>query len=70
MVVRIPLFLSPLIAFPALAQQELEEIVVTARLRTENYATTPAAIKAFTAKRKPGGVCSAHRSKSSSRGRR
>ncbi len=48
-VVRIPLFLSPLIAFPALAQQELEEIVVTARLRTENYATTPAAIKAFTA---------------------
>ncbi len=49
MVVRIPLFLSPLIAFPALAQQELEEIVVTARLRTENYATTPAAIKAFTA---------------------
>src|SRR6478752_651713 len=49
MIVRIPLFLSPLIAFPALAQQELEEIVVTARLRTENYATTPAAIKAFTA---------------------
>ena len=49
MVVRIPLFLSPLIALPALAQQELEEIVVTARLRTENYATTPAAIKAFTA---------------------
>jgi len=49
MTLRIPLFLSPLIAFPALAQQELEEIVVTARLRTENYATTPAAIKAFTA---------------------
>jgi iron complex outermembrane receptor protein len=49
MVLRIPLFLSPLIALPALAQQELEEIVVTARLRTENYATTPAAIKAFTA---------------------
>jgi len=48
-VARIPLLLSPLIAFPALAQQELEEIVVTARLRTENYATTPAAIKAFTA---------------------
>jgi iron complex outermembrane receptor protein len=48
-IARIPLFLSPLIAFPALAQQELEEIVVTARLRTENYATTPAAIKAFTA---------------------
>ena len=38
MVVRIPLFLSPLIAFPALAQQALEEIVVTARMRTENYA--------------------------------
>ena len=49
-ITRIPLFLSPLIAFPALAQQqELEEIVVTARLRTENYATTPAAITAFTA---------------------
>jgi iron complex outermembrane receptor protein len=48
-IARIPLLLSPLIAFPALAQQELEEIVVTARLRTENYATTPAAIKAFTA---------------------
>jgi iron complex outermembrane recepter protein len=48
-VARIPLFLAPLVAFPALAQQELEEIVVTARLRTENYATTPAAIKAFTA---------------------
>jgi len=46
----ISLLLSPLIVAPAFAQQtELEEIVVTARLRTENYVDTPASIKAFTA---------------------
>ncbi|HET7132972.1 MAG TPA: TonB-dependent receptor plug domain-containing protein, partial [Gammaproteobacteria bacterium] len=45
----ISLLLSPLVVAPAFAQQsELEEIVVTARLRTENYAQAPAAIKAFT----------------------
>ena len=43
------LCLSALVAAPVLAQQELEEIVVTARLRSEAYATAPAAIKAFTA---------------------
>jgi iron complex outermembrane receptor protein len=47
-VVRASLCLPPLIAAPALAQQVLEEIVVTARLRTEAYQTTPASIKAFT----------------------
>jgi iron complex outermembrane receptor protein len=46
----IALLLSPLVVAPAFAQQsELEEIVVTARLRTENYAEAPAAIKPFTA---------------------
>jgi len=47
----ISLLLSPLIVAPAFAQKqtELEEIVVTARLRTENYVDTPASIKAFTA---------------------
>ena len=48
-VARISLCLAPLIAAPVLAQQELEEIVVTARLRSEAYEKTPAAIKAFTA---------------------
>src|SRR5262245_30750929 len=43
------LALSPLAAGIALAQEELEEIVVTARLRAENYTEAPAAIKAFTA---------------------
>ena len=43
------LVLSPLAAGIALAQEQLEEIVVTARLRAENYAEAPAAIKAFTA---------------------
>ena len=46
----ISLLLSPLVMAPALAQQTaLEEIVVTARMRTENYAETPASINAFTA---------------------
>jgi iron complex outermembrane receptor protein len=45
----ISLLLAPLVVAPAFAQSELEEIVVTARLRTENYAETPASIKAFTA---------------------
>jgi iron complex outermembrane receptor protein len=43
------LALSPLAAGIALAQEQLEEIVVTARLRAENYTEAPAAIKAFTA---------------------
>jgi iron complex outermembrane recepter protein len=43
------LALSPLATGIALAQEQLEEIVVTARLRAENYAEAPAAIKAFTA---------------------
>src|SRR5262245_16215708 len=43
------LALSPLAAGVALAREELEEIVVTARLRAENYTDAPAAIKAFTA---------------------
>jgi len=47
-VARLSLCLVPLIAAPVLAQ-ELEEIVVTARLRSEAYEKTPAAIKAFTA---------------------
>ena len=33
----------------ALAQEPLEEIIVTARMRAETYIETPAAIKAFTA---------------------
>src|SRR5689334_2193919 len=46
----VSLLLSPLVVAPAFAQQTgLEEIVVTARMRTENYAEAPAAIKAFTA---------------------
>ena len=45
----VPLALSPLAAGIAQAQEQLEEIVVTARLRAENYAEAPAAIKAFTA---------------------
>ena len=48
-VARISLCLSVVVAVPALAQQELEEIVVTARLRSEAYEKAPAAIKAFTA---------------------
>ena len=48
-VARISLCLAPLVAAPVLAQQELEEIVVTARLRSEAYEQAPAAIKAFTA---------------------
>jgi iron complex outermembrane receptor protein len=44
------LLLSPLAASVALAQDnQLEEIVVTARLRAESYADAPAAITAFTA---------------------
>jgi iron complex outermembrane recepter protein len=45
------LALSPLAASIAVAQQseQLEEIVVTARMRAESYVETPAAIKAFTA---------------------
>src|SRR6185503_10290538 len=43
------LALSPLAASVALAQEQLEEIIVTARLRAEAYTETPAAIKAFTA---------------------
>ena len=45
----IMLALSPLAASMALAQEQLEEIIVTARLRAESYTETPAAIKAFTA---------------------
>src|SRR5262245_58115374 len=45
----VPLALSPLAAGIAQAQEQLEEIVVTARLRAENYAEVPAAITAFTA---------------------
>jgi iron complex outermembrane receptor protein len=47
----ISLLLSPVVAMPVLAQQqgELEEIIVTARLRAESYVDAPAAIKAFTA---------------------
>ena len=36
-------------ALPFAASAQLEEIVVTARLRAESYAEAPAAIKAFTA---------------------
>ena len=43
------LALSPLAASMALAQEPLEEIIVTARMRAESYTETPAAIKAFTA---------------------
>jgi iron complex outermembrane receptor protein len=43
------LALSPLAASIAVAQEPLEEIIVTARLRAEAYDETPAAIKAFTA---------------------
>ena len=43
------LVLSPLAASIALAQEQLEEIIVTARLRSESYTEAPAAIKAFTA---------------------
>jgi iron complex outermembrane receptor protein len=43
------LALSPLAASMAAAQEQLEEIIVTARLRAEAYVETPAAIKAFTA---------------------
>src|SRR5688572_16429595 len=43
------LTLSPLAAGIAQAQEQLEEIVVTARLRAESYTEAPAAIKAFTA---------------------
>jgi iron complex outermembrane receptor protein len=42
------LALSPLAASMALAQEPLEEIIVTARLRAETYTEVPAAIKAFT----------------------
>ncbi len=49
--VAAPVFLalSPLAASVALAQDQLEEIIVTARLRAEAYVETPAAIKAFPA---------------------
>jgi iron complex outermembrane recepter protein len=43
------LALSPLAASIALAQEQLEEIIVTARFRAEAFEETPAAIKAFTA---------------------
>jgi iron complex outermembrane receptor protein len=43
------LALSPLAIAVAQAQEQLEEIIVTARLRAESYTETPAAIKAFTA---------------------
>ena len=43
------LALSPLAAGIALAQEQLEEIVVTARMRAESSIEAPAAIKAFTA---------------------
>jgi iron complex outermembrane receptor protein len=43
------LTLSPLAAGIAQAQEQLEEIVVTARLRAESYIEAPASIKAFTA---------------------
>lgn len=45
------LVLSPLVASMAFAQQpgQLEEIIVTARMRAESYVETPASIKAFTA---------------------
>ena len=48
---RVPiaaLALSPLAASMALAQEQLEEIIVTARLRAEAFEETPAAITAFT----------------------
>ncbi len=41
--------LSPLAAGIAQAQEQLEEIIVTARLRSETYTEVPAAITAFTA---------------------
>ena len=43
------LALSPLAAGIAQAQEQLEEIIVTARLRSETSIEAPAAIKAFTA---------------------
>jgi iron complex outermembrane receptor protein len=43
------LALSPLAAGIAQAQEQLEEIIVTARLRSESSIEAPAAIKAFTA---------------------
>jgi iron complex outermembrane receptor protein len=43
------LTLSPLAAGIAQAQDQLEEIIVTARLRAETYTEVPAAITAFTA---------------------
>src|SRR5688572_24058524 len=43
------LTLSPLAAGIAQAQDQLEEIIVTARLRAETYTEAPAAITAFTA---------------------
>ena len=43
------LALSPLAAGIAQAQDQLEEIIVTARLRSESSIEAPAAIKAFTA---------------------
>jgi iron complex outermembrane recepter protein len=47
---RIPLMMSPLIAAPVFAQQDgLEEIIVTARMRSESSVDAPAQIKAFTA---------------------
>jgi iron complex outermembrane recepter protein len=47
--VRIAALTAPVVATPALAQQALEEIVVTARMRSEAVQEAPAAIKAFTA---------------------
>jgi len=48
---RIPLLLSPLVAAPVFAQQTggLEEIIVTARMRSETAVDAPAQITAFTA---------------------
>ncbi len=43
------LALSPLAAGIAQAQEQLEEIIVTARMRSETAVDAPAAIKAFTA---------------------
>ena len=47
---RLSLFIAPIVASTVFAQAPgLEEIVVTARMRSEEYAKAPAAIKPFTA---------------------
>ena len=46
--VRLASLAVPFVAAPAFAQQALEEIVVTARMRSEAAQEAPAAIKAFT----------------------